>query len=50
MVSRECWEFARFALESVPIMNQEEVVVLRVLRFVIVASIAAALIWMAYKG
>lgn len=31
-------------------MRPEEAVVLRVLRFVIVAALAASLIWMAYTG
>jgi len=31
-------------------MRPEEAVVLRVLRFVIVAALAAALLWMAYSG
>ena len=31
-------------------MRPEEVVVMKVLRFVLVAAFAAALVWMAYSG
>lgn len=31
-------------------MRPEEVLVMRVLRFVVVASLAAGLIWLAYHG
>lgn len=41
--------FRMFAVEQTDSMRPEEVIVLRVLRFVVVASLAAALIYMVYN-
>ena len=45
-----CRDLRMFAVEQVESMRPEELIVLRVLRFVVVASLAAALIYMVYSG